>query len=148
MTDPFRAPEDYELFLYMLTEQFPSVRSSTIVFIRRGATLARVAGELYFEHNLRLVVRERILYQRLPIVIDWYGYEVWQGEEKLYWYDSQPHPDDPTLASSHPHHKHIPPDIKHNRIPAPNMSFTRPNLPVLIQEVEELIEKMAGETGK
>lgn len=148
MTDPFRAPEDYELFLYTLTEQFPSVRSSTVVFIRRGATLARVAGELYFEHNLRLVVRERILYQRLPIVIDWYGYEVWQGVEKLYWYDSQPHPDDPTLASTHPHHKHIPPDIKHNRIPASNMSFTHPNLPVLIQEVEELIEKMAGETSE
>ena len=148
MTDPFRAPEDYELFLYTLTEQFPSVRSSTIVFIRRGATLARVVGELYFEQNLRLVVRERILYQRLPIGTDWYGYEVWQGEEKLYWYDSQPHPDDPTLASTHPHHKHIPPDIKHNRIPAPNMSFTHPNLPVLIREVEELVEKMAGQTGK
>jgi hypothetical protein len=48
MTNPFRTPEDYELFLYTLTEQFPSVRSSTIVFIRRGATLARVIGELYF----------------------------------------------------------------------------------------------------
>jgi hypothetical protein len=148
MSDPFRAPEDYELFLYTLAEQFPSVHSSTVVFIRRGATLARVVGELYFEQNIRLVVRERILYQRLPLVTDWYGYEVWQGQEKLYWYDSQPHPDDPTLASSHPHHKHIPPDIKHNRIPAPNMSFTRPNLPMLIQEIEELIEKMAGETGK
>lgn len=148
MTDPFRAPEDYELFLYTLTEQFLSVRSATVVFIRRGATLARVAGELYFEHNLRLVVRERILYQRLPLVIDWYGYEVWQGEEKLYWYDSQPHPDDPTLASTHPHHKHIPPDIKHNRIPASNMSFTHPNLPVLIREVEEFIKKMARQTGK
>ncbi len=145
MTDPFRAPEDYELFLYTLTEQFPSVRSSTVVFIRRGATLARVAGELYFEHNIRLIVRERILYQRLPIVIDWYGYEVWQGEEKLYWYDSQPHPDAPDLASTHPHHKHVPPDIKHNRIPAQNMSFTHPNLPALIQEIEELIKKKEGE---
>ena len=121
MTHPFRAPEDYELFLYSLTEQFPSVNSSTVVFIRRGATLARVVGELYFEHNIRLVVRERVLYHRLPLVLDWYGYEVWQGEEKLYWYDSQPHPNDPDLASTHPHHKHIPPDIKHNRIPAPTL---------------------------
>lgn len=70
MSDPFRAPEDYELFLYMLTEQFPSVQSSTVVFVWRGATLARIAGELYFEQNIRLVVRERILYQRLPLVID------------------------------------------------------------------------------
>jgi hypothetical protein len=49
VTDPFRTPEDYELFLYTLVEQFPSVNSSTIVFVRRGATLARVAGELYFD---------------------------------------------------------------------------------------------------
>lgn len=40
------------------------------------------------------------------------------------------------LASTHPHHKHIPPDIKHNRIPAPGLSFTRPNLPFLIEEIE------------
>jgi hypothetical protein len=140
MTNLFRTLEDYELFLYTLTERFLSVLSSTVVLIRRGATLARVTGELYFEQNIRLVVRERILYHRLPLVLDWYGYEVWQGEEKLYWYDSQPHPNAPDLASTHPHHKHIPPDIKHNRIPAPNMSFTRSNLPTLIQEIEELIK--------
>lgn len=57
-----------------------------------------------------------------------YGYEVYQGEERLYWYDDFPHPNDTTLASTMPHHKHIPPDIKHHRIPAPNMSFERPNL--------------------
>lgn len=149
MTGTFRTAEDYELFLYTLKEQFQSVRSSTVVFIRRGATLARVAGELYFEHDIRLVVRERVLYHRLPIVIDWYGYEVWQGEEKLYWYDSQPHPDVPDLACTHPHHKHIPPDIKHNRIPAPNMSFTQPNLPALIIEVEEFIKKVeSGAKGR
>jgi hypothetical protein len=147
VTDWFRAPEDYELFLYTLVEQFPEVRSSTVVFIRRGSTLARVAGELSFKHDIRLIIRERILYHRLPIVLDWYGYEVWQGEEKLYWYDSQPHPDNPELASTHPHHKHIPPDIKHNRIPAPKVSFTRPNLPVLIQEIEELIKKLENEMG-
>ncbi len=35
-----------------------------------------------------------------------------------------------------PHHKHVPPDIKRNRIPAPALSFTRPNLPLLIEEIE------------
>jgi len=138
MSNPLRTPEDYELFLYTLTEQFPSVRRSTVTLVRLGATLARVAGELHFEQGIRLVVRERILYHRLPAVIDWYGYEVWRGEEKLYWYDSQPHPNDPALQSSHPHHKHISPDIKHNRIPAPEMSFSRPNLAMLIREVETL----------
>jgi len=144
MSHPFRTPEDYELFLYTLTEQFPSIRGSTVTFIRRGASLARVAGELQFDHEIRLVVRERLLFDRLPVVLDWYGYEVWRREEKLYWYDSQPHPDDPQLQSTHPHHKHIPPDIKHNRIPAPEMSFTQPNLPALIRGIESL----AGVSGK
>jgi hypothetical protein len=142
MSNPLRTSEDYELFLYTLTEQFPAVRRSTVALIRRGATLARVAGELYFDHDVRLVVRERLVYHRLPVVIDWYGYEVWRGNEKLYWYDSQPHPNDLNLESTHPHHKHIPPDIKHHRIPAPEMSFTQPNLPALIQEIETLIEEI------
>ena len=49
-----------------------------------------------------------------------------------------PYPNDLTLATTDPHHKHIPPDIKHHRVSAPHLSFTRPNLPVLIQEVEQL----------
>jgi hypothetical protein len=139
MTNPLRTPEDYELFIYTLTAQFPAVRRSTVTFVRIGASLARVAGELHFDHDLRLVVRERIVYNRLPAVIDGYGYEVWRGSEKLYWYDSQPHPTDPALASTHPHHKHIPPDIKHNRVPAPGFSFTAPNLPHVIEEIEQFL---------
>lgn len=142
MNNPLRTSEDYELFLYTLIEQFPSVLNSTLVFIRRGATLARVNGELQFDHDIQMIVRERLVSNDWAVTIHWYGYEVWQGEEKLYWYDSQPHPNDPTLASTHPHHKHVPPDIKHNRIPAPLMSFTYPNLPALIQEVEQFIVKI------
>ncbi|HIE00700.1 MAG TPA: hypothetical protein EYP59_10500 [Thiotrichaceae bacterium] len=146
MNNPLRTPEDYELFLYTLAEEFPLVRSSTLVFIRRGATLARVTGELQFEQGIKLVVRERLLYNNLPLIIHWYGYEVWQNDEKRYWYDSQPHPNDPSLASTHPHHKHIPPDIKHNRIPAPNMSFIQANLPQLIFEIEQRIIKIEHST--
>lgn len=146
MKDSLRTSEDYELFLYTLTEQFPSIRRSTVTFIRLGASLARVAAELYFDQHIRVVVRERILYDRLPAIIDWYGYEVWQGEQKLYWYDSQPHPDDPALRSTYPHHKHIPPDIKHNRVPAPEMSFARPNLPALVREIEILIQTTESKT--
>jgi len=143
VNNPLRTPEDYALFLYTLTDQFPSVRRSTVTFVRRGATLARVEGELTFDDGFRLVVRERVTFDRLPVTIDWYGYEVWQGEEKLYWYDSQPHPNDPVLQSTHPHHKHVPPDIKHHRLPAPEMSFIRPNLPVLIRDVESSIVRRA-----
>jgi hypothetical protein len=38
-------------------------------------------------------------------------------------------------ASTDPHHKHVPPDIKRHRIPAPGLSFEQPNLPFLIAEV-------------
>ncbi len=38
-----------------------------------------------------------------------------------------------------PHHKHVPPDIKHHHIPAPGLSFTRPNLPFLIEEIERQV---------
>lgn len=141
MSNPLRTVEDYELFLYTLMEQFSSIRRSTVTLVRQGAKLARVAGELHFDQTIRVVVRERVLYNRLPAVIDWYGYEVWRGAEKIYWYDSQPHPNDPTLQSTHPHHKHIPPDIKHHRIPAPEMSFAKPNLPALIHEIETMLVK-------
>jgi len=47
VSEHFRTLEDYELFLYTLAERFPAVRRSTITFIRRGLSLARVAGELF-----------------------------------------------------------------------------------------------------
>jgi len=66
-----------------------------------------------------------------------YSYEVYQNKEKKYWYDSWSHPQDKSLAVTDPHHKHILPDIKHNRIPAPELSFDRPNLPFLIEEIKK-----------
>jgi len=146
MSSPLRTPEDYELFLYTLVQSYPAVQHSTLTLVRRGASLARVSGELSFKHGLRLVVRERLIFDRLPVTIDWYGYEVWHGGEELYWYDPQPHPNDPALQSSYPHHKHLPPNIKHNRIPAPRMSFARPNLPELIREIEKIIEEIEAGT--
>jgi len=139
MINPLRTVLDYELFLYSLTTAFPTIRNSTLVLIRRGSTLARVEGELFFDHNIKLAVRERLLAGRSSVVIDTYGYEVWEGKIKLYWYDSQPHPNEPSLQSTHPHRKHVPSNIKHNRIPAPNMSFDQPNLPVLIQELNKIL---------
>ena len=114
MDNPLRSDTDYELFIYSIVESFLLVERSTLTFVRQGATLARVAGDLYLAGEYRIVVRERIVYDRLPSEIGWYGYEVWRGSKKLYWYDSQPHPSEPKLQSTHPHHKHVPPDIKHN----------------------------------
>ena len=61
VNNSLRTSEDYELFLYTITDQFPSVRRSTVTLIRRGATIARVTGEIYFDSNVRLVVRERLV---------------------------------------------------------------------------------------
>jgi len=47
---------------------------------------------------------------------------------------------DISLAVTYPHHKHTVPDIKHHRLPASEMSFTQPNLPALIREIEELLK--------
>ncbi|MFQ5636790.1 MAG: TolB family protein [bacterium] len=64
------------------------------------------------------------------------SYEVYKGDDKLSWYDPFPYPHSRKLARTHPHHKHVPPDIKHNRIPAPNLSFKELNLIFLIKEIE------------
>lgn len=137
--NPFHSLREYEVFVYSLREQFPSITHSTLVVAQRGACMATVTGELHFAYNYRLVIRERLTLESVPLRIKRYGYEVWHGNEKLYWYDSQPHPNDLTLAATDPHHKHIPPDIKHHRIPAPNLSFTKPNLPFLINEIEQAL---------
>jgi hypothetical protein len=138
--NPYQSLRDYEEFVYNLPQQFPSIVSSTLVVVRRGARMVTVSGEIIFPDDYRLVVKERLTFDAGPLVLTRYGYEVWRSGEKLYWYDSQPHPDDPMLVNTDPHHKHIPPDIKHHRIPAPELSFTHPNLPVLIEEIERLLK--------
>lgn len=136
----YQSLRDYEEFIYTLPQQFSSIVFSTLIVIRRGGRMVTVSGEVVFSQGYRLVVKERLTFDTGPLVLNRYGYEVWRGDEKLFWYDSQPHPHDPTLASTHPHHQHIPPDIKHHRIPAPELSFTRPNLPFLIRKVEQLLK--------
>jgi hypothetical protein len=98
--------------------------------------MAELSGELAFARGIRLLVYERLTWDAGALVIEGYSYEVWQGGEQLYGYDSQPHPHDATLASTHPHHKYVPPDMRHHRVPAPRMGFTAPNLPALIEEIE------------
>lgn len=68
-----------------------------------------------------------------------YFYQLTYKGEPLWWYDPMPHPHIPELQSTHPHHKHIPPDIKRHRVPAPELSFIEPNLPYLIEQVEQTV---------
>ena len=134
--NPFRSLREYEVFIYTLRQQFASLLYSTLIVAQRGPQYAELTGDIVLPAGYRLVVYERLTWDAGPLVIEGYGYEVWRGSEKLYWYDSQPHPVDPTLAGIDPHHKHVPPDIKHHRIPAPGLSFTSPNLPFLVREIE------------
>jgi hypothetical protein len=142
--NPFQSLREYEEFIYTLPQQFHFIHASTLVVVRRGHVFAILSGEIRFRAGYRLAIQEHFTFDEGPVVLQRYSYEVWHGEEELYWYDSQPHPHDPTLASTHPHHKHVPPDIKHNRIPAPGLSFTQPNLPILIQEIEHILQLSAG----
>ena len=137
--NPFLSLRNYEEFVYTLLHRHVSIVSSTLVVAQRGAKLATVLGEIVLHDGYRLTIAELVTFDKGPLTLERYGYEVWRGEEQLYWYDSQPHPNHPDLASTHPHHKHVPPDIKHHRIPAPGLSFVYPNLPLLIREIEQLV---------
>ena len=117
------------------------MQRSTLVVWSDSPYTGVAEGEIHLAKGFRLRVREELDFEAGLITA--YGYEVYRREERLYWYDDFPHPNDPALAPTYPHHKHVPPDIKRNRIPAPEIRIDEPNLSALIEEVEEL-EKIAG----
>jgi hypothetical protein len=104
----FQSLREYEQFIYTLPQRFPSIQQSTLLLIQRGRRYAELTGEVLFSNQRRLTVYERISWRTGSLAIEGYSYEAWLSNEKLFWYDSQPHPNDPTLASTDPHHKHIP----------------------------------------
>jgi hypothetical protein len=133
--NPLKSLSGYSGFVAELLSQ-PNIQSSTVAVWSDSPYTSVAEGEVFFKNGLRLRMREEV--DLNAALITSYGYEVYRGEDRLYWYDDFPHPNDPNLTSTMPHHKHVLPDIKHNRIPAPNMSFGRPNLPALIREIEDL----------
>lgn len=142
--NPLSSLGDYSRFVAELLNR-PEIERSTVVVWSVSPYTGIAEGEVFFSNGIRLRMREEIDFDAGLITA--YGYEVYIKDEKVFWYDDFPHPNDPTLASTFPHHKHVPPDIKHNRIPALNMSFTRPNLPALIQEIHELSGRL-NDNGK
>jgi hypothetical protein len=143
--DPLRSLDDYSRFIAALLDRPDVVRSTLIVWSDSPHT-GIAEGEIIFSQGFRLRVREELDFDASRIAS--YGYEVYQHSEKLYWYDDFPHPEDADLASTFPHHKHVPPGIKRNRLPAPGMSFVRPNLALLIEEVAASAETMVNEGGE
>jgi hypothetical protein len=107
------------------------IQDSTLRLYSTSALTVRVEGEIHFSNGLVLKVREYLDF-KLRRIAD-YSYTIYRGTQKIRWYDSQPHPDNPALTATFPHHFHQQPDIKHNRQPAPGITFNAPNLPVLVE---------------
>ena len=135
--DPLASLSSYSRFVAELLDH-PSVTRSTVTVWSASRYTGVAEGEVFFLHDLRLRMREELDFD--AGLITSYGYEIYRGAERLYWYDDFPHPTDAKLAPTFPHHKHIPPDIKHHRIPAPEMSFDQPNLPTLLRKIGALID--------
>jgi len=131
---PFPTRADYEAQIYGIPLRFPDeVVVSTVRLYSTSALTARVVGTVQFANGLELRVAEFIDFM-VGRIRD-YSYTIYQGEEKIRWYDPQPHPENVELAATFPHHYHESPDIKHNRQPAPGLSFEVPNLPTLTADV-------------
>jgi len=131
MTFPSR-PE-YESMVYSLLDDYVEVVDSTLHMYSTSALTSIVQGRVILSNSLALQVVEALDFKKERILQ--YSYtgrminvRVFRGEERIRWYDSQPHPENPDLASTFPHHLHDPPNIKHNRKPAPGINFTSPNL--------------------
>ena len=131
---------EYERLLYSLTQSYSQIRSSSIHLYTVSSMVGLVKGSVWFQNGLELRVHEVI--DLLDGEIQDYSYTVFYGAERVRWYDPQPHPDNPILASTFPHHRHEPPDIKHNRKPAPGINFQAPNLPTLIADCTTLGESL------
>ncbi|MEZ4660137.1 MAG: hypothetical protein R2911_21475 [Caldilineaceae bacterium] len=122
MPEPLSSPVAYAAFVHTLSERYPIIQQSTLVYIPAGALFGRIEGMLCFATAVVLCV-QRYLNFELGI-IEGYGYEVsrpqaametltlpqasiyckasYPHKNKLYWYDSFPHPNHPSLASTHP----------------------------------------------
>ena len=133
--NPLRSLDSYSRFVAELLGR-PAIERSTVRIWSDSPYTGIVEGEVFFSNGIRLRLREELDFD--AGLITSYGYEVYRREERLYWYDDFPHPNDLALASTFPHHKHVPPDIKRNRVPAEGISFASPNLPVFVREAEEL----------
>ena len=120
-------------FVYALAERHPFVTGSTLTLAPIGATLAKLEGRIACQGGIQVDVWELIDFAARRLRT--YSYEVYRGGEKVCWYDAWEHPEIPALASTFPHHKHVPPNLRDNRVPAPGIRFDAPNLDVVLEDV-------------
>ena len=130
--NPLKSLDAYSRYVAEMFDRSEIERSTVTVWSDSPYT-GTAEGQVFFTSGVRLRLREELDFD--TGLITSYGYEIYRGEERLYWYDDFPHPNEESLASTFPHHKHVPPDIKHHRVPAPGINFERPNLPFLVEEI-------------
>ena len=133
MSPPLADLRSYSDFIYTLSERHPFVTASTLTLAPIGATLAKLEGRIECRGGVRVEVFELVDFAVIRIRA--YSYEVYRGGEKVGWYDAWEHPEIPSLSSTFPHHKHMLPNLRDNRVPAPGISFTSANVDVVLEDV-------------
>lgn len=135
MNAPLDDIASYSAFVYALRERHLFVTGSTLTLAPVGATLAKLEGRIECQGGIHLEVWELMDFAAHRIRT--YSYEVYRGDEQICWYDAWEHPEIPTLTATFPHHKHIPPNLRNNRVPAPGISFNAPNLDLVLEDVRQ-----------
>ena len=133
MSAPLDDIASYSAFVYALRERHPFVTGSTLTLAPIGATLAKLEGRIECQDGVYLEAWELVDFAERRMRT--YSYEVYRAREKICWYDAWEHPEIPALAVTFPHHKHVMPDLRNNRVPAPGIGFDAPNLDVVLADV-------------
>ena len=133
MSGPLSDLASYSAFVYALRERHPFITGSTLTLAPIGATLAKLEGRIECQGGIHLEVWELVDFAARSIRT--YSYEVYREEEKVCWYDPWEHPEIPGLAATFPHHKHVLPNLREHRVPAPGIGFASPNLDVVLEDV-------------
>jgi hypothetical protein len=133
MSAPLDDIASYSAWVYALADRHHFAIHSTLTLVTIGATLARLEGRIECPGGLQLAVWELVDFSTQRIRT--YSYEVYRNGEKICWYDPWEHPEIPALASTFPHHKHIPPNLREHRVAAPGIRFDAPNLDVILEDV-------------
>src|SRR3972149_3360413 len=124
---PIPERSEYETLTYGLPGQFPEIETSTLHIYSTSASTGTLEGTVILKNGIWIQAVEVLDFS--AGIIRKYSYTVYHGDRKIRWYDPQPHPENVELAATFPHHYHESPDIKHNRQPAPGLSFEVTNLP-------------------
>jgi hypothetical protein len=133
MSAPLDDIASYSASVYTLADRHVLVSNASLARVPIGATLAKLEGRIECQGGICIDVWELIDFTSTRIRS--YSYEVYRSGEKICWYDSWEHPELPELASTFPHHRHIPPNLRDHRVPAPGISFESPNLDTVLQDI-------------